>query len=149
MKNLLLLLLITIISCKTTQKTEAQEDPIIKMEKTPCFGTCPEYSLEIFADNTAKLHAVQHLPLKGDYKAKISDSQLSALISAFEEGKFFEYEKEYTANISDMPTTYLTFNHKGKVKKVKDYHGAPESLKKLEKQVAALVDTLEWEEVEE
>ncbi|MBL3654947.1 DUF6438 domain-containing protein [Fulvivirga sediminis] len=147
MKNILLLLLIAIISCKSAQKTESQEDPVIKMEKTPCFGTCPVYTIEIFADNTAKLHAVQHLPLEGNYIAEMSDSQLNSLVSAFEGGEFFAYEKEYTANISDMPTTYLTFNHNGRVKKVKDYHGAPESLKILEKQVAELVDILEWKEV--
>ena len=147
MKYQLLLLLILLGACKTasSSKPDAISDPIIIMQKTPCFGTCPEYTLEVYADH-AHLVAKQHLKLKGEFEAEISEDQVKELVDAFVDGKFFEYQDQYTANISDMPTTYLTFNYEGKSKKVMDYHNAPESLKALESKVATLIDELNWKE---
>jgi len=144
-----MLLIIGLVACKSSQQVTSDQ-VIIEMKKTPCLGTCPEYELTIFQDKRVVVEAKQHTPLgKGKYSSKLSDEQYDQLVQEFVSADFFEFEEEYTSSITDLPTTYLTFRHNGKEKKVMDYHGAPESLKNLEKQVHALIEELEWQSVEE
>ncbi|MDX1629246.1 MAG: DUF6438 domain-containing protein [Fulvivirga sp.] len=119
------------------------------MKKTPCFGECPEYELMIFEDRTVVIDAKQHLDLEGRYISKLSDERYHTLIEKFIEHDFFAFKDKYTSNVTDLPTTYVTFRHEGKVKEVMDYHGAPEALKELEKAVHQLIVELEWEKVKE
>lgn len=149
MKNILLLFFcISIIGCKSIQLPPAEE-AIIIMKKTPCMGSCPEYELMIFGNRIVVIDAKQHLDIKGRYVSELSEERFEELINKFEESDFFAFEDEYTSNITDLPTTFVTFRTDGKEKKIMDYHGAPEELKALEKAVHELIVELEWEEIEE
>jgi len=46
---------------------------------------------------------------------------------------FLILKKEYTSNITDLPSTIVTFSINGQEKKIVDYYGAPDKLKELEK----------------
>lgn len=144
----LLILLAAITACKSNQVPQANE-AIIIMKKTPCYGDCPEYELMIFANRTVVIDAKQHLDIKGRYVSELSEERFEELINKFEESDFFAFKDEYTSNMTDLPTTFVTFRTGGREKKIMDYHGAPEELKKLEKAVHELIVELEWEEVEE
>lgn len=148
-KNLSIILAVAFFSCKSSAAGTAQKDPLIIMEKTACMGECPVYKIQIFEDGTAKLHAEQNLQLKGDYVAQLNESKLDSLVTDFKEKDFFGFEDKYTANVTDLPTTYIEFHYEGQSKKITDYYNAPEELKTLEKKVASLVDELEWKEVED
>lgn len=144
----LIALSITFNACKSSQVPPADK-AIIILKKTPCFGECPEYELMIFDDRKVVIDAKQHLEIEGRYISELSEDRYEALISEFKESNFFAFEDEYTSNITDLPTTFVTFRTEGKEKKIMDYHGAPEELKELEKAVHELIVELEWEEVEE
>lgn len=112
-------------------------------------GTCPEYEMMIFEDRTVTIDAKQHLPINGNYKSELSKEVFQALIEKFENSNFFEFEDRYTSNITDFPTTYITYRNDEKAKKIMDYHGAPQELKELENELHDLIDQLEWVEIKE
>lgn len=143
-----LILLLFITSCKS-QQIPSSDHVVIKMQKTPCFGSCPEYEITIFDNKMVYLDAKQFLPLKGKFVSRLSDEGYKQLVEKFVESDFFDYQEEYTSNITDLPTTNVTFKYKEKKKTVSDYHGAPESLKKLEQSVHGLIDQLDWKEHKE
>ncbi len=117
--------------------------PIITQQATPCFGSCPVYTINIYENGTVTLEAEQFLKIKGYFRSKLKQSELERLIALFD-SEIFELKDQYTAQVSDMPTIYLSFNHQGRQKKIEDYYGAPESLKKLEAEVFSLVSKLKW-----
>lgn len=119
-------------------------EPIVMMQKTPCYGPCPVYILKIYPSGWATLDATQHLKLEGTYTQKLSDKYLKRLEADFEQAKFFELQDTYTTNLSDLPTTYLTYRQGGRSKTVMDYYGAPERLKQLEAHLEALVMAQGW-----
>lgn len=143
----ILLLTLLVTSCKTNAVPE-EEDLVISLRKTACFGSCPVYKLEIYDKGTVIYEGEKDVELKGKYRSEVSQKELENLIGEFEEKNFFQFEDEYTEHVTDLPTTYIYFQHNGKSKKIKDYYGAPEELKKLEKLVADLVDNLNWEKVD-
>ncbi|MEP2773350.1 MAG: DUF6438 domain-containing protein [Fulvivirga sp.] len=147
-KLLILLLFVCLASCKSS-KIQSVEDAIIVIQKTPCMGTCPEYEMMIFENRRVVIEAKQHLPIKGKFRGELSVQTYEELIEKFEDSDFFEFEDRYTSNITDMPTTYLTYRSGDKAKKIMDYHGAPKALKDLENEVHGLIDQISWTEVKE
>ena len=70
------------------------------------------------------------------------------LVDAFNESDFFDFHSEYTASMSDLPTTYVYYTDLRNSKEIKDYYGSPQALKDLEERVEALVNDLDWKPVE-
>lgn len=124
------------------------EDAVVYMERTQCYGDCPVYKVYVLEDGNAYYFGKQNVEKKGVYKASVSPEEMEDLISLFKEYEFFEFEKRYVDMISDLPTTYIYFSNDGESKKITDYHGAPEKLKKLEKEVDVFVQSLPWEKVD-
>ena len=122
---------------------------VISMKKTSCYGTCPVYELSVFSDHTAVLEGERHLDFIGKFKAKVPDALYRELVDTFENSSFFDFDNEYTAAYSDLPTTYLFYSNLRRSKKIRDYYGSPEALKQLESRVAELIEELDWEEISE
>ncbi len=114
------------------------------MSKTACFGACPVYEFKIDGKGKATYEGLKFVELEGKHEMDYPPETVNDLFKAFAEADFWSFEDEYTDQIADLPTTYLTFTHDGKTKKIKDYYNAPEKLKALEKKVEAIVETTLW-----
>jgi len=147
--------LLTVVSVQSScRKSKAAsefnrfENSTIILEKTPCYGTCPVYVITIKGTGEVMYEGKEHVTKKGKYQKKLSDKEVNKLFNAFECSNFSDFRSEYTEEVSDMPTTYLTFEHRGYKKKITDYYGAPEELKKLEKMVEEIAESEEgWDQV--
>ena len=130
-----------ITSCK--QLEIPKSSPIITQQATPCYGSCPVYTLSIYDNRTVTLRAENFLPLQGNHIARMNQKQFDALIDLIN-SKIFDFKNQYTADISDQPTVYLSFNHQGRTKQIEDYYGAPQELKALEAEIFKLIYSLKW-----
>lgn len=149
MKNLILLSFFAILFLTNCEAPAPYADSKIEMTKTACFGACPDYDISIDGNGIALFEGRQHAPRKGSYQLNIGQEKAKTIFDAFQNANFWAFEDEYTSNISDLPTTFLTFSHDGKSKKIKDYYGSPDELKALEKMLEELVDEDGWGEVKE
>lgn len=141
---LIIFLICFFTSCKLTEPK--QEGTIVfEIERTPCFGYCPEYKMKIYKNGFVYLNAKRHLDMEGEYKSNISENKLNELIEEFNKNNFFSFEDKYTAKVTDLPTTTTTFRYEGEEKRIVDYHGAPKKLKNLEMELHALIEELDWE----
>jgi hypothetical protein len=57
---------------------------------------------------------------------------------------FFNMKDEYSAFMSDLPTTFVTITREGRTKRIEDYFGAPDGLKELERQIDDAARTNRW-----
>lgn len=126
---------------------ENKEEKVFFLKRGACFGTCPIFKLTIYSTGKAIYEGENHVEKLGQFEKNIGEEKLKALIKAFNAANFFEFEDEYTSDITDFPTTYIEFTQDGKSKKIKDYYGAPESLKALEKKLDAIANSEGWEKV--
>lgn len=150
---LYLSILIFSFSCNTPKKvTKSQnvnDTTIIKLQKTMCYGKCPVYTITIYGDMRAEYAGKKNVDKIGKYEKKLEKSEVDNLIKAFEDADFFEFKDEYTAKVTDMPTTYVTYTVNEKTKRIRDYFGAPEELKKLEKMVENIANSEGWIKINE
>jgi hypothetical protein len=130
-----------------TKVQEATSPQILfEMSKSMCYGHCPVYEISIYQDGTCKYLGKANVEKIGNYKRKLSKEETDGLIHAFEENKFMEMKDEYTAHVSDLPTTRISFSRGGKIKKITDLIGAPKELKVLEKMLENIAfEDMGWE----
>ncbi|MCD6564319.1 MAG: hypothetical protein J7K53_00090 [Bacteroidales bacterium] len=144
MRPLIYITVLLVFSSCAATKNYTQDDILFSMKKTSCYGPCPVYEMKIYKNGFVKLTAEEHLDLKGEFYTKLPGSKVKTLISIFKEAGFFEMEGQYTSIIKDLPTTWIFYSNEGRQKRIKDYDGAPESLKDLEKELSSLLESEDW-----
>lgn len=112
---------------------------IFALETTPCYGTCPSYTIVVYDNDSLTYEGMRHVAKEGKMSKKLLKGTVKQLIGKFRGANFFKFQNQYTSNMSDFPTTYISFTDSGITKKVMDYYKAPESLKQLEKLLSDLV----------
>lgn len=124
---------VLVLGCKTkapnqqnkVQILEVQTDqPIIRLTKGGCFGTCPVYALDIYSDGR-----VVFTPRKFTLTTEVQSAQwpIIPLIGVFEEAEFRQLDTLYFEPIADIPTYTLSFQ----THKVSWNAGAPDNLRYL------------------
>jgi len=120
----------------------------ITLERTPCYGTCPGYSVEIAGDGTVTYMGQHFVAEKGVRTARIPQSAVRALYDAFVKADFFWSFDEYSAPITDLPTKIVTISFDGHSKSVLDYagerQGMPKAIADLEEAIDAAAGTAQW-----
>ena len=135
---LIVFVFLNMLSCTGTTKI-SDDQLLIKMEKTACYGSCPVYTIMIDQKGNALFEGVENTEHIGLYSFRLNKKQLELLRSYFSQAGFFDMEDKYHAFVTDLPTIYVTYHSDGKKKKIMDYYGAPQELKDLEKQIESMV----------
>lgn len=145
LKILLFGLAVLITACKaktnTTARTLKSDKPFsIALERTPCFGTCPVYKVEIHSDGNIKYVGKEFSDPKGEYETFIPITEVEVLRKAIIEANFLNLKDVYdNMYISDLPSAITTLTVNGKqVKSVKNRYDPPPQLVRLE----ILIDNL-------
>lgn len=149
-----LLVLMTLIAGCTNDGTNkpsspvTQEEPVITLERTSCFGTCPVYSLTINGDGTVVYVGEDFVKTKGEKETTISIDAVNQLVLEFEKADYFSLNDSYTSfGISDMPSANTSISIGGKTKAIKHYLGdrsAPQQLTELENKIDEIVNSAQW-----
>lgn len=130
-----------------TAKVSVVETKVFDIKRTPCFGTCQVFNMQIYNSGKVVYHGERHVRRLGDYERTITKEELQALIEAFEKANFWNFNDIYTEKVSDMPTVFTTFSHGGKTKTIEDYFNAPAELKSLEALLQKVADEGEWKKI--
>lgn len=144
--TLLLLLIFTLIACKQTNKaTEnlpevtstnneaAKETIFISMERTPCLGRCPGYTITIYETGMVIYEGRDFVEKEGKYTAMLSNDAMKELKNFIISIDFFNLKDKYDKEITDIPSCIIAVSLDGKYKKIIDRYEGPQGLKDLEK----------------
>ena len=84
--------------------------PVITLERTPCFGSCPIYKVEIFADGRIVYEGEDFVKRKGRAQDRISKAAVQQLVREFNRINYMKLEDEYVSmgpNCPDFHTDSL------------------------------------------
>jgi hypothetical protein len=134
----------------------------IRLFRSNCLGDCPVYEVTIdgagnvvfstveapWGSRPDRFGRVDGVLLGGVHRARIDRAALDALIARFRQARFFGLRRDYTANVTDMPTFVLTFTTGGRSHTVSDYAGQeagmPPEVRALEDAVDEAAGTARW-----
>lgn len=147
LKILMLLSIMLIIACgggskagrKAAKASEIPSDFALSMERTPCFGTCPVYKIEINNTGTLTWTGIRFTEREHIWSRQLSSDEMKLLWQEVQRSGYFEMAAEYDdPSLSDAPSVLMELQGNGKNHKVKDRVRGPEALRQLE----SMIDTL-------
>lgn len=116
------------------------------LERTPCFGTCPIYSVIFAKDGTVRYHGGRIASRTNDWAGTISKEKFAEVAQLIAES-YPDFVTRYYKPITDNPTVLTMVAANGKRKVISNYaNSGPEKLKQIEKRLIDLLATVKWNE---
>lgn len=120
------------------------DEVTITLERTMCFGTCPDYKVTISGDGTVVFEGRNFVAVEGVQTAKISEEQVQNLVDEFYSTGFFSLRDRYEQQITDLPSQTTSITIDGKSKTVYRYGFEPQQLAELEDKIDEIAGTEKW-----
>lgn len=142
------------------QPSEATEaaSPAISLERTPCFGTCPVYTITVSPSGQVTFEGRAHVRLLGAATAEIPKPRVDSLLVELERAGYFRFAGRYAVSepacgryVTDLPSVISTASLRGRTKRIQHDHGcggAPGALAVLEKRIDEVLGSDRWVEGE-
>ena len=116
----------------------------ITLQRTACFGTCPDYTVTLTGDGTVIYSGRQFVRTPGDHTWKIDAAAVRALAREMEAAGFFELQDTYTSRMTDNPTTYTTLRDRQPHEEDPGLHLGPPKLKDIEAKIDEVSGVLKY-----
>jgi hypothetical protein len=132
----------------------AIEPAVITLERTPCFGTCPVYQVEIARSGAVRFIGKRHVIRQGEAAAEIPAARVDSLLRELEAGGYFRFADAYVMDspacgryATDAPTVITSAGDAGRRKTIRHDYGcdaAPPELGRLERLIDEVANTSRW-----
>jgi len=158
-----LLLAVAAAACSSGRRTPEMaasvggagtETPVVTLERTPCFGTCPVYTVAISRSGTVRYEGRHHVTRAGVGTGRIPAARVDSLLAELEAGGYFGFADDYVMDspacgmyATDSPTVITSATRGGVTKTVRHDRGcsaAPPELSRLEQRIDEVAETGKW-----
>lgn len=128
-----------------TSDAPSERTLFASIERTPCFGRCPTYTMKIYSDGFVEFNGERDHDMIGLYTTTITQQQMDAILETANDIEFFTFDDKYDDGmVTDLPSTTTTIVADGKTKSVMRRHGHPKSLVQLEQAIDAVIKSARW-----
>ena len=124
--------------------SESVENAVITLDRTVCFGSCPDYALTIYGNGTVTYDGRNFVAVTGERTGTIAPEDVRGLVKNFYDIDYFSLRDEYIDQVTDLPTTTTSIRIDGRFKEIVDYYGAPEALRQLENRIDEIANSDIW-----
>jgi len=124
------------------------QSPVVTLERQPCFGTCPVYTISIFEDGTIVYVGINHVAVTGVHISQIEPSEVEWLVQEMELSGYFGWNDEYTEMfVTDQPYAITSIATDDNFKRIVRYDGdpnAPVGLVRFEDRIDRVTNSAQW-----
>ncbi len=103
----------------------------VAMQRSACFGRCPEYILTINSNGLAEYNGTRNTTPLGVYQKDIGAAAAQKLLKEFMEYRVDTCSELYTSRIADMPGMHYTFTINGNKQVINNANFGPPFLIQL------------------
>ena len=132
--------------------------PAVTLERTPCFGSCPVYTISVSASGQVTFEGRAHVRLLGTATEQIPRQRVDALLVELERAGYFGFASRYAVSepvcgryVTDLPSALSSATLGTRTKRIEHDHGcggAPGALAVLEKRIDEVLGSDRWVESE-
>jgi hypothetical protein len=115
----------------------------ISLERQPCFGTCPVYTVTIDETGAVHFEGRRFVADTGVFISTIPPARVDSLLAELETAGYFSLADRYAPGepvcqhaATDLPTVITEVHVRGHAKRIEHYHGCADA--------PAVLDSLEW-----
>ncbi len=163
----ILLVSLVLLSCKNQKKTGKEQaamtqspDTIVMVkevpaetkdslafyfEKTPCFGKCPVFKVNVYESGFATFEGINFTERLGLYSVRLTQADLEGIYNDALAANYFEQDSVYdNPYISDLPTTYSQINYNGKSHAIMARTNLPKALADFHNDLSVTLQEKDW-----
>jgi len=116
----------------------------VKMERTPCMGKCPWYTLEVFEDGRVQYNGKKDAKMQGKHQGKIDPKKAQAFLKMVARKKVHKAKGHYDSNISDLPMIHYLFKIDEEIKEIRQANFGPQYFQSIAAEMDGLLADVEW-----
>ena len=151
---------VMVSQCRTARHTATSggtaqgSDESITMERAPCYGTCPVYTVRVGGDGAIRFRGSANVASVGESVGRIPRARVDALLRYVDSISFGRLDTSYTygtsacgAYVADLPTVVVSVVRSGVAKRVAHDYGceaAPRVLRELHQRIDETAGTQHW-----
>ena len=138
----------------TERTATAAAGPIISLERTPCFGSCPVYSISVSSSGVVNYEGKANVRRLGKATSQLPVQRIEALLVELERAGYFTFADRYALSeptcrrySTDSPSAISSATFRGRTKRIEhDYGcgGVPGALTLLEKRIDEVLGSDRW-----
>lgn len=121
-------------------KKEKPGKTVLIFEKKQCFGSCPVYTAEFFADGLVKVNGIKFVKKAGLSEFRLYPEEICNLYTEAQSLGFFSFPEKFETQITDYPQRELTLYKKNKPKRVVFAGDMPSEFQPYLKRLAELIE---------
>jgi hypothetical protein len=140
MNIVVLALIVGIISPAIAQQDQA----VISLERTTCFGACPAYLLRIDSSGAVSFQQGPPSNRHEERTSQIPPEQFADLMAGLISIHFFELNDVYKPIHTDGRQTYIQVTLAGTTKRIAHFENGPSDLRELERKIEVRANTHQW-----
>jgi len=128
--------------------------PSVSLERRPCFGTCPIYTVTIAGTGAVRFEGRRFVADSGTFTGAIPRPRVDSLLAELEAAGYFDLADRYAMGAAgcdryatDLPTVITEVHLRGRAKRVEHDHGcagAPSVLDSLEHRIDQVAGVAKW-----
>lgn len=151
--SLIAIAMVALSCAPRAERNDIAATDYIQLERTPCFGSCPVYSLRIKGDGETEFTGTANVKVMGTLHSHVSLDSVRLLFDRAEQMHFFELNDGYESvkindsvieMVTDLPGRRITLSHAGRTKSVYDYYGGPPELRQLAEEIDRVANASQW-----
>jgi len=134
--------------------TARDDAPVVSLERTPCYGSCPVYRVTISRGGMVRFEGTRFVTRAGADSAQLAKEAVDSLLAELDRGGFFEFEERYVSGApacglyaTDLPSAITSVDDGSRSKRVRHDRGcsdAPGALATLENRIDEVAGTARW-----
>ncbi len=127
---------VPVMACKSKKKITK-----IEMTRTPCYGTCPWYSIVIDDQGEINYDGKKFVKNEGPYSGTLNEDDVQEIFDYAAEMRVDTLSERYDMGVMDLPGLRFVFtDKKGVESNVLVLSGGPQELQSLAGKIDALLD---------
>jgi hypothetical protein len=146
------LLIIFVLGAVVVTAQDSEAKVAITLERTPCFGGCPIYTVTIFDDGTVIYNGTRFVETTGEQTSEIDPETVTLMVEALANAGYFEWDEAYDIRtVTDVPSVITSVTRDGETHRILRYTGdtsAPLALPYVERWIDEMTNTQLWTGVE-
>jgi hypothetical protein len=136
------------------QVSSVSADSRVTMQRLPCFGTCPMYTVDVDAGGAVTFTGERFVETTGRATRTIPARDAAALLQHLSDAGFFALAESYTYESkacgsyhTDAPRVIMTLSLNGRSRRVEHDYGcsdAPDALRAMQERVDSVAGVATW-----
>lgn len=125
---------------------EYSDSLFLRVARTPCFGQCPTYVMNLYQSGAADLEGKRFFDFIGIFKVTFSEEEMKQIVAKAIELGYFKMNHVYDAPVTDLPSTTVVLQTETQEHWTYDRMNSPDELREFEQYLEKVIKAKAWDE---